>query len=672
MTRCTTQDWTARLLGNIAGADGASRNKRYLRLAASLLASTLLGCASSKTVQPDTLVRNRPQPATQSPFQVASAQIASPLMASDDTGSFAEHVAELQASEHKNADVSLMEELELAIHRSQQRELGVLEVSSTQVEVSHRPFNSAQTPQNFRDLTESEMLAIAMASSPVLRPLGVRVLDNPEGVTTSYESVIAATDPFFGPQAALSEFDSQLSLAANAQNNDRVFNNTILGGNAQELTQDLATVNAGLQKRTLSGATIQLGANHAYDNNNRTGNLFPNYWETQWEAGVRQPLLQGAGKNFNLIAGPNAQPGFNFSNGIVIARLNVRVSEADFEIQVRDFVRDLYATYWQLQQQYAVYDSVRNAEELSHRTWQTVLARKNASVTGGEANKEAQARARYYGFVRQRQAALGGESGQGGLYVTERRLRRLMGIAIVDGQLIRPADDASTARFAFDFDDLVGRAMGTRTELSRQSLRVRQQELRLLAAKNFLLPQMDLIGRYRMRGFGDDLTGGGTRFASAYRDLTSLDHQEWEFGVEMGVTAGRRQAKAAVRNASLQVQRERTVLAEQQRTVRHEVADAHAEVESSFLSLEATLAQIDAARDRLAASQAQYEADKIQIEFLLDAQEELLRAETQLAADLSRYALSLINVGTSTGSLLSNVGISISNSNCGSHLIYGG
>ncbi|MDA8743749.1 TolC family protein [Rubripirellula amarantea] len=649
----------------------------------SLLTSTcLLGCASGKQPQrPDTVASTTTTPAmadrngrsstsnadyrpsiTRSPFQVVSA-----LLASDDLDPYT-------AQATKPADVSegLIAEVEAAIEQSHQRELGIESQLPAQTSDYHRPFNSAQTPENFRDLTEAEMLAVALANSPVLRPLGVQVLANPEAVTTTYDPQIAATDPFFGPQAALSEFDSRLSLTANAQNNDRVFNNTIVGGNAQELTQDLATVNAGLQKRTLSGATIQLGANHLYDNNNRTGNLFQNYWETQWEAGVRQPLLQGAGRNFNLIAGPNAQPGFNFSNGIVIARLNVKVTEADFEIEVRDFVRDLYATYWQLQQQYAVYQSVREAEDLAYRTWQTVLARRNASVLGGEANKEAQARARYYSFLRQRQTALGGESGQGSLYVVERRLRMLMGIAIVDGQLLRPVDDASTARFAFDFDGLVGRAMDQRTELTRQSLRVRQQELKMLAAKNFLLPQLDLIGRYRMRGFGDDLTGEGSRFSSAYNDLTSLDHQEWEFGVEMGVAAGRRQAKAAVRNALLQLNREQTVLAEQQRSVRHEVADAHAEVASSFAALEATLAQVDAARDRLDASQAQYEADKIQIEFLLDAQEELLRAETQLASDLSRYALSLVNIGTATGSLLNDLGIFISNSGCGSHPVYAG
>ncbi len=168
-----------------------------------------------------------------------------------------------------------------------------------------------------------------------------------------------------------------------------------------------------------------------------------------------------------------------------------------------------------------------------------------------------------------------------------------------------------------------------------------------------------MIGRYRARGFGDDLTGdaGRDRFASAYRDLLSGDHQEFEFGVEMGVVAGRRQARAGVRHASLQIQRERAILAEQQRSVRHQISDAHAEVESAYASMETSLAQVEAQATRLAASEALFIADKLQIEFLLDAQEELLRSELQLYADRVRYALSLVDINTATGTLLADLGI---------------
>ena len=646
-------------------------------------AMTIAGCASKGNHSAKTMVgiesnshRSSFLPAS---FVLKPPVVDSPVVDSPVVGR--DHSQDQLQEKQKSTD-SLISELEdaLQLADTDQDGLASVEDAGSQVSgsqeyghlLSPQPRNATELPEHTRDLTESEMLSTAMANSPVLRPLGIRILENPDAATTMLDPAIARSDPFFGPDAALSAFDSQLSASLNTQNNDRVFNNTILGGDVQELTQDFSTANVGLQKQTLSGATINLGAVHQYDNNNRDGNRFRNYWETQYEASIRQPLLQGAGRDFNLIAGPNARPGFNFSNGIVIARLNVKVSEIDFKIEVRDFVRDLYTAYWGLQQQYTNARDIQVAKDLAYQTWQSVLARRNAKLTGGEANKEAQARARYYGFVRQLQTALGGDQGQTGLYASERNLRRLMGLPIVDHALLHPIDEAPTVRFHFDFDSLASRAISQRAELNRQSLRVQEEEQKLIASKNFLLPQLDMIGRYRMRGFGDDLTGGGNRFASAYDDLFSFDHQEWEFGVEMGVAAGRRQAHAAVRNASLQVRRERSILLEQQRTVRHQVADAHADVASSYAALEASKAQVDAASERLKASQVQFQADKIQIEFLLQAQEELLRAQIQMASDLSRYATSLVSIGTVGGSLLADVGIHIHRGGCGNQLIYAG
>ncbi|MGB7344902.1 MAG: TolC family protein [Pirellulaceae bacterium] len=545
-----------------------------------------------------------------------------------------------------------------------------LNQGTTSILSTLQPRDANSLPDQFRDLSESDMLQIALTRSPILKSLGIRILDNPQSATTIYDVAINESDPFFGPQAALAEFDSRLSASVNSQNNDRVFNNATLGGQVQELTQDLVNLNAGWQRRTTTGATWEVNSLTGYDNNNRAGNRFGNYWETQLEAGVRQPLLQGAGKQFNRIAGPNARPGFNFSNGIVIAQMNNQISQADFEISLRSYVRDLYSAYWDLVRQYSVYQSVLQSQELSYETWQTVLAKGKADLEGGEANKEAQARAKYYNYRREVQIALGGESGRGGLYVAERRLRQLIGMPAVDGQLLRPTDQPVTARYVFDYDHLVSRAMSGRTELRRQNTKVRQQQLRLIASKNFLLPQMDLIGRYRLRGFGDDLTGSGERFSSAYDDFGSLDHQEWEFGVEMGVTAGRRQAQAAVRNATLQLSRERVILCEQQRMIRHEMSEAHAEVSSAFYAMQSSAEQVAASRQRLKASEALFDADKIQIEFLLDAQEELLRAELQLAADQARYSLSLVEINNTSGTLLRDIGVNIAQSKCGTHVHY--
>ncbi|MEM9646037.1 MAG: TolC family protein, partial [Planctomycetota bacterium] len=510
------------------------------------------------------------------------------------------------------------------------------------------PQNSTQLTPNYRDLTEEQMLVEALSHAPLLRSLGMRVLSNPESTSTIYDRAIEATDPFFGPAAALAEFDSQLSASVNVENNDRVFNNTTLGGEVQNLVQDTAETRGGWQKRAWNGAVFDIQSIHRYDSNNRSANRFPSAWESLFEAGVRQPLLRGAGRQFNSIAGPAARPGFNFSNGIVIARLNTKISDADFEIAVRSFVQELFATYWELHREYQSLHRLVEARDLAYETWQSTLAKKIANLQGGEADKEAQARSRYYELKRNVANALDGGRGQGGMYVTERQLRQLMGLPISDGSVLRPVDPPAEAPYLFDYDELVAKAIAHRPEIRRQTIRVEQQQYRLIAAKNFLLPQLDLIGRYRVRGFGDDFFGSGSTFASSTDDLFSFDHQEWQFGIEMGVTAGRRQAHAAVSNAKLELHRQRAILSEQQRALGYEIGDAFAEVSSAFESLQASELIVQAAEDRLRSSMSLYEANRYQIEFLLDAQQRLVQVKQQAAADESRYSIALINLHTAS------------------------
>lgn len=530
--------------------------------------------------------------------------------------------------------------------------------TSSQVDSSPRSVrHGGSTPSQFRDLTEHELLVLAINNSEVIRSLGVRVLDSPGSVATRLDPAIQASDPFFGPAAALAEFDSVVAASLLSQNNDRVFNNATLGGDVQELVQDFVELDASWRKRNTWGTQFDIRSIQTHDSNNRAGNRFPSFWETQLEFGVRQPLLQGAGREFNMIAGPNARPGFNFSNGIWIARINNKISQADFQIALRDYLLDLYTAYWELRRQYMIYESVVQAREVARDIWKTVESKKASGLIGGEAYKEAQSRATYYRYQREVETALGGGNGSAGLYSAERTLRRLIGLPPTNLELLRPVDPPASARFEFDLSASVAKAVAHRSELCRQRLELQQTNLRLIAAKNFLLPQLDLVGRHRIRGFGDDLGGGGQRFDSAAEDFYTGDHQEWQFGVETSVSPRRRQAKAAVRNASLEVQRERSILQEQERAVAYEVEDAVAEIQSAYLTMQSSTEQAQAAFQRLQSSQALYDAGKLQLEFLIDATEQLVQAQSQLAIDQSRYSLSLVRLSRTTGTLLTDVGV---------------
>lgn len=522
---------------------------------------------------------------------------------------------------------------------------------------SLKPQTIAVEPANFVDMTRQQVIETALRDSRVIRDLGGRVLDSPDAVTTQYDFALRQTDPFYGPQAALAQFDTVLNSSLTSAKNDRVFNNTVLGGGAQELLQDTVSMQSGLSRRLPGGGVVSLNRRLDYDNNNRAANLFPSVWETQMEVGIRQPLLRGAGRQYNAIAGPNAQPGFPFSNGIVIARMNSQISLLDFERALQIFLNDVEDAYWTLQLAYREYEGKRSARDAAYQTWQAVQAKFDEGLDGGEADKQAQAKAEYLMYRYQTLETLNGTRRQVGVLEAERRLRFLIGMPTTDGVLIRPVDLVSTAPVVYDWDAVVAVAMCQRVDLRKQSIRIRQEEARLLAAKNFLLPQLDVIGRYRLRGFGDDLTGDGPRFASAYDDFFSLDHQEWEFGVEMQVAAGRRQARAAVQNAKLKVERERAVWETQQRLVTHELSEAIARVEVLQAGIQVTQQRMHAADRRLQATRAQYDVGKATVHLVLDAQEDFIEAQQRFIETTTDYAIAVKNVSLASGCLLRDMGV---------------
>ena len=338
-------------------------------------------------------------------------------------------------------------------------------------------------PTEFRDISLDEAVHTAIHNSDVIRDLGGRVLPTPDSVTTIHDVAIEYTDPNFGVEAALSAFDATLASQFNYQLNDRVFNNAVLGGGAQELRQDFVTHQTELSKVAGVGTQMSLRSLITHDRNNRAGNLFGHAWETQWEGELRQPLMQGAGVAFNRIAGPRGRPGLRFSNGVVIAQMNNDITKVDFEIAVREFVSDIEEAYWRLLQAYQLYGSRQSTRIAAETTWRAVQARYERGLIGGEADKEAQARAQFYFYVDLTLEALNGTASSPGVYESERQLRLLMGMPSSDGVLLRPASTVSEASIVYDWESLSSQALSQRAELRRQLWKVKQEELRLLAAK---------------------------------------------------------------------------------------------------------------------------------------------------------------------------------------------
>ena len=479
-----------------------------------------------------------------------------------------------------------------------------------------------------------------------MRSLGAQVLSNPSSTTSAQDPSIQSTDPIFGIDAALAQFDANLSASLLHQNNDDVFNNSILGGGATEIVQDLTTADVSISKTTATGAQFNVRSNIRYDSNDNPSSIFSSSYRTFWEAQARQPLLQGRGVEFNRIAGPNATLGFRNTSGLLISRINNDISLAQFEQGVSRFVDEVIQAYWNLYFAYRNFDTVKTARDGSLETWNVVKARFDNDLEGGEADKEAQAREQYYQFQQQVIAALNGDPRTGirGILQAEADLRRLIGLPQSDGSIIRPTQEPFMGRVAYDWNALLQTALLQRVELRQQLWQIKRRELELLASKNFLQPNLDAVATFRNNGFGDSLVGGGGRFSSALSDAVSGDHNEWELGLLLNMPIGFRQAHAGVRNAELRLVRDRQILSEQEKQIAHQLGSALRAVEQSYAAAELAYNRMLASQDAWLARKAAFKADAVTLDLLLESVRRMADAQAnfdqaQVNAQLANEAI---------------------------------
>lgn len=520
-----------------------------------------------------------------------------------------------------------------------------------------------QGPTDIWSLTLEEVVHITLSNSEVIRDIGGTVLSSPTTSASVYDLALSETDVLTGPEAALSAFDTQFSTNLFFDQNERTFNNFFFGGGTESLKENLGFFQAAMSKTAATGTQFSVRNITDYNRNNISipPNRFHHSWNTVFEAEARQPLLQGAGIDFNRIAGPQAQPGVY--NGVVLGRINTDVTLADFERGVRDLLSDVEQTYWQLYFAYRDLDAKVAARDAALETWRAVEGRREMGMAGADAEREALVREQYFSTVVGVENALSGTltSGlvvitSGGVYTVERQLRYLMGLPSNDGRLIRPADEPSMAEVVFDWDKSVWDALTRRVELRKQKWIVKRRELELVASRSFLRMNLDVIGQYSWRGFGNDLLGRtAMKNASAFQDLFDGDLQEWQLGVELSTPIGNRIGHTATRNAQLNVIREKAVYRQQEQQVVREVSTAFAELDRAYNVSRANYNRSTAAHQQLAALRAKYEVGTVLLEFVIDAQRRATEAASAYYRSLVDYNLAIMNVNMTRGTLLDSM-----------------
>jgi outer membrane protein TolC len=535
------------------------------------------------------------------------------------------------------------------------------------------------------ELSLEDAIRTALENGKVLRSLGgrfqsfggprpqagepaVSLLTNPQAYPTVYDPAITETDPFRGVESALASFDAQLSSSLTWERQNRpqnfsstqpIFQQTLLG--------DVGNWTTGISKVSATGATFGVQNQTLYDNNNSPirQDGVPSTWQTNYDFTFNQPLLQGAGLTYNRIAGPDA---FNNINGranfrgVLIARVLADQTLADFEIGVRNMVSDTEQAYWELYFAYRNLEARKAGRDSALEAWRKVHALYVEQSRGGEADKEAQAREQYFFFRSDVENALTD------VYRSENRLRYMMGLSASDGRLIRPADEPTTARISFDWQQSLVESLSRSAELRRQKWVIKQKELELLASKNLLLPRLDAVGRWRFLGMGQQFisqkyspyegsSGEPLAGTDAYSSLMSGQFQEWQAGAQFLMPIGFRRELSTVRNFQLQLARERSRLQDEEMEVSHALVEAVRNVDTNFALSQTNFNRRVASERQVEAVQAAYDAGTVTLDQLLDAQRRRADAESAYYRAVVDYNRSIAQLHYRKGSLLEYNGV---------------
>ncbi|MBC8114416.1 MAG: TolC family protein, partial [Candidatus Saccharimonas sp.] len=475
-------------------------------------------------------------------------------------------------------------------------------------------------PHTLRDRTTDEiwnMSLVEAIQTAVTNNKMIRTRSNPQLSQNSpsiYDPALRETGFLFGNrgvEAALADFDANITSTITWRRNETYANNAALPDFVNTINTGIFT--SQIAKQFANGGTFAVNHNWDYSRIGQppapfAGNTFPSSYSGLLQAQYVQPLWAGAGVEYTRIAGP-VRSGFGaitgVSQGVSIARINTDISVADFEAAVTLMLKDVEDLYWELYFAYRQYDADESNRLKTFDMWKKVKVLRDLGAEGGGAIAEAQVRENYF------DARARTETSLGELYIVENQLRRMLGLPVNDGKVIRPADDPIEAEFVVNWESSLLESLSRRVELRRQKWQIKSLELQRIAAENVTNPRLDLVSAYQLNGFGDHLLSQGTAdgvtaagYNSAYGTLARGDLTGWNLGLQFSMPIGFRQARAQLHNTELQLVKARATLSAQEQDVSHELAEAIQRLEAAYIIAQTQL-------DRKIASAKRMESYKV-------------------------------------------------------------
>ncbi len=432
-----------------------------------------------------------------------------------------------------------------------------------------------------------------------------------------------------------SRFDPQAFVDTRFTNvSDPVGSILTTGGPSRYLDENWY-YNSGIKQTTASGASLVASQKIGYEDSNSLYFIPPNQGTSRIDVALTQPLLQGAGRDYN-------------AHGIVLAQIDANIARDQFSKDLQTFLVGLHRDYWDLYLARATLLQAQRLYQEAAGILDELNARRDVDVLQSQ-------------IVRARAAVAGREAAviraEASVDNAESRVRTALNDSALGGnrppELI-PNQMPDLAYERVDLRAALLAALERRPEINEAAKQLKAASVRAEVSANEMLPVLNLV----LGGYVSGLEGT-VDIGHAFEDQFTSGRPSYFGGVQFEMPLNNRGPVARNRARELELEQVTSNLEAVTEAVRAEVDSAAREVDTTYrelLSKRQAMAADEAEiryltdRWRLLPGDQQYAG--VMLNDLLGAQERLAKAEGEFATAEISYTIAQVELRRVTGTLL--------------------
>jgi outer membrane protein len=357
---------------------------------------------------------------------------------------------------------------------------------------------------------------------------------------------------------------------------------------------------------------------------------------SSWKVQVRQHLLQGWGLDNNR-------------REILIAKNDIKVTDASFRAQVIATVAQIQNIYWDLVNAYENVKVQQTALEFANRTLTDnkkqveigtlapieVVSAQSSVATATQSLITAQTNLAYEQLIAKNAIARNFDDPE------------LTAAVVVPTDTMALSDELVPA-----VGELVSYALQNRPELLESELNLRNGEINNKAAKNALLPSLDLVGYYAALGLNNN-------YGDVFSSLVNRTNPDKGAYVSLTVPLRNRAAQANQIRSELEYRQNLLNLQQQKNQINLQVRNAAFALQQARAGVESARAAHDYARQSREAEEKKYALGASTSYLVLQQQNNETQAASNYVAALSTYEKARVALDQVTASILDRNGISM-------------